>query len=89
MQTGAGLRLEVFYYPATFIVALTFFDFLRVGWRLCSCAMHANGKETNEVRRFDVFRALFFITNLYITIDIVYLLSHQYIKSILPHVSQT
>ena len=71
--------------------ALIFFsrlDFLRVCCRLCSCAMHAQGKETNEVRRFDVFRKLMFITNVYATIDVVYLLSRLFIKSILLHVSQ-
>ena len=87
-EVVAGLRLAIVYYPANLVDAFFFlldFDFLRVCCRLCSCAMHAQGKETNEVRRLYVN---FFITKLYTTIDMVYLLYRLYHKSILLNVSQ-
>jgi hypothetical protein len=52
------------------LIFFLYFDFLRVCCRLCSCAMHAQGKETNEVRRLYVN---FFITKFYTTINMVYI----------------
>ena len=49
-EVVAGQRLAIVYYPATLMDAFFFldFDFLRVCCRLCSCAMHAQGKDRDE-----------------------------------------
>ncbi len=86
-EVVAGLRMAIVYYPAKLMDAFVLidFDFLRVCCRLCSCALHAQGKETNEVRRLYVN---FFITKLYTSKDLVCLLYRLYNTSILLNVSQ-
>ena len=82
-ETGNCLLTR--YLNGCFNFFFLYFDFLRVCCRLCSCAMHAQGKETNEVRRLYV---KFFITKMYTSIDMVYVLYRLYNKSILLNVSQ-